>query len=348
MRKKLFFILFAFSILCLFSCNGDEDAQFLLSENTVCDSFYTVSFGTADFDVEPETRATEKTVYGINIEYYKNGTRQGYYAYGLFNDMSNASITLIGGFTYTFTCSIVRSAGDALWYGPYSSNSFSGYAQPFQLNNSASTQCQNKFIEGTGNYLSGLGSGTAIVKSNSASGGYISSEYPSLERYYGKLEGFNPATDGTKVIIPVVKAYFGCKLILNAVEDGTLATKCSSNSKLTFLTASTTNTDKVGEAQIYTFPDVAACWTNSSYSQKVTVQYDYSSNRASLLGNPAWWNLRGSKDISFKRNTLTTLTVCITGDLSGASVGIEDETMGADNVIEFEVDENYNLNQKNN
>lgn len=348
MRKLLFFILSTVSLFWISSCNGDEDVQSLLSENTVCDSLYTVSFGTANFDVETETRATDKTVYGINIEYYKNGTRQGYYAYGLFDDMSNASITLIGGFTYTFTCSIVRSAGDALWYGPYSSNSFSGYADPFQLNNSVSTQCQNKFIEGTGNYLSGLASGTSVVKSSYAAAGYTSSEYPSLERYYGKLEGFNPATDGTKVIIPVVKAYFGCKLILKAVEDGTLATKCTSNSKLTFLTASTTNTDKVGDSQIYTFPDVAACWTNRSYSQKVTVQYDYTSNRASLYWTPNWWNLSGSKEITFKRNILTTLTISVAEDLSGASVGIDDETMDADNVIEFEVDKNYNLNQKNN
>lgn len=318
-------------------------------EESSSDSLYVVSFGTADFDVEQDTRATsQKTIYGINVEYYKNGTRQGYYAYGLFDDMSKASITLIGGFTYTFTCSIVRPAGDQLWYGPYSSNSFSGYAAPFQLNNSVSTQCQNKFVEGTGNYLSGLGAGASVVKSSTASSGYVSKENPSLERYYGKYTDFNPATDGTKVVIPVVKAYFGCKLIVRSVENGTLSTRCSSSSNLPFLSASVTTSDFISDPQIYSFRDVASCWTNNSYSSSVTVQYNYTSNRTSLKGEPDWWNLSGSKNITFKRNVLTTITVSVTEDLSDASFGITDETMGEDNVIEFEVDENYNLNLKDN
>lgn len=347
--KKHLVSLFAFFALLTVGCNN-EDVIDSMSQEMLCgDSLYTVSFGTADFEIESDTRAaTDKTIYGINIEYFKNGTRQGYYAYGLFNDMSKASITLIGGFTYNFTCSIVRSAGDALWYGPYSGNTFSGYAEPFQLNNSPSTQCLNKFIEGTSNYLSGLSSGESVIKSSSASIGYELSYYPSLERYYGKLNSFNPATDGTKVIIPVKKAFFGCKLILKGVTDGRLESRCSSDSDIKFLTASTTTEDFIGNPKIITFPDVAACWTNNSYSMKETVRYDYTSNRCSLQGSPGWWNMYGTKEITFKRNVLTTITIHVTEDLSGAAVGIGDETLGEDNIIEFVLDENYNLYQKDN
>ncbi len=91
-----------FIALSLSSCDNDE---VLADKETDCK--YTISFGTEGVVALSGTRASsDKTIYGINIEYYKNGTRQGYYAYGLFDDMSKATITLIGGFTYTFTCSI--------------------------------------------------------------------------------------------------------------------------------------------------------------------------------------------------------------------------------------------------
>ena len=344
--KKIFNIALFFMAIALTGCSN-EDVILQGEVSTDTDSFYTVSFGTADFDLSNETRASsDKTIYGINIEYYKNGTRQGYYAYGLFDDMSQASITLIGGYTYNFTCSIVRAPGSGhrLWYGPYSKNSFSGYADPFQLNSSVSTQCLNKFVEGTSSYLSGLGTGTSVCVDNSTAG-YGEKKFPKLERYYGKLEGFNPATDGTHVVIPVNKAYFGCKLILKGVKDGTLSTS-SSNSDMYFLTSSTTTEDKVTEERIYTFQDVASCWTNPSYSLSTTLNYTYISNRQNEKGSPTLWNLSGSKTITFKRNVMTTITVSVTEDLSGASIGIGSETLGDDNEIEFGVDDNYSLYQK--
>lgn len=346
--KKIFTIAFFFIAIALCGCSN-EDVMLEKEITAETDSLYTISFGTADFDLSSETRASsDKTIYGINIEYYKNGTRQGFYAYGLFDDMSKASITLIGGFTYNFTCSIVRTpeqGGDRLWYGPYSSNSFSGYADPFQLNSSVSIQCLNKFVEGTSSYLSGLGTGTSVCADNSTAG-YGAKRFPKLERYYGKLEGFNPATDGTHVVIPVNKAYFGCKLILKGVKDGTLSTS-SSNSDIYFLTASTTTEDKVKE-EIYTFQDVASCWTNPSYSLSTTLNYTYISNRQNENGSPTLWNLSGSKTITFKRNVMTTITVSVTEDLSGASVGVSIEEMGPDNEIEFRVDDEYNLYQVDN
>lgn len=346
--KKIFNIALFFMAIALTGCSN-EDVILQGEVSTGSDSLYTVSFGTADFDLLNETRASgSNTIYGINIEYYKNGTRQGYYAYGLFDDMSNASITLIGGYTYNFTCSIVRipESGHKLWYGPYSKNSFSGYADPFQLNSSVSTQCLNKFVEGTTSYLSGLGTGTSVCVDNSTAG-YGAKKFPKLERYYGKLEGFNPATDGTHVVIPVNKAYFGCKLILKGVKDGTLSTS-SSNTDMYFLTSSTTTEDKVTEERIYTFQDVASCWTNPSYSLSTTLKYTYTSNRQKENGSPTLWNLSGSKSITFKRNVMTTITVSVTEDLSGASVGVSLEEMGPDNEIEFRVDDDYNLYQVDN
>ncbi len=348
MKKTLSYMLLCIALLATPSCESADVFEDNVTDITSSDSLYTISLGTANFEVEAETRAgNTKTIYGINVEYYKNGTRQGYYAYGLFDDMSTATITLIGGYTYTFTCSIVRSAGNSLWYGPYSYNSFSGYANPFQLDNSASTQCQNKFVEGTGNYLSGLGSGTAVVKSSTETSGYTSLKNPSLERYYGVLADFNPATDGTKVIIPVNKAYFGCKLILKGVKNGVLSTSCNTDG-FGFLSASTTKNDNVSEGQIYDFADVAACWTNSNYSQTISLNYNYRSNNNDLFGNPTIWNLSGSKSITFKRNVMTTITVSVTEDLSGASVGVSLEEMGPDNEIEFRVDDDYSLYQVEN
>lgn len=340
MKVKIVFGLLLFMGFISSACQPDIENEFIPDVPKEGEQF-TISLGTDGYDMNDVTRATAKTIYGINVEYYRNGVRQGYYAYGLFDDLSNAKLTLIGGYTYTFTCSIARPSSQSLWNGPYGGNSFSGYAAPFQLDNSVSTLVSNSFVTGTDNYLSGLALGKAVVKDAKQSSGYSLLSYPSIERFYGVYSGFNPATDGSRVTIPVNKAYFGCKLILKGVEGGSLTTSCS-DTGMTFLSATTRGADKEGIPTIYTFTDVASCWTNADYSKTVTLNYTYTSDRHNSTSKD-WWDLKGSKSITFKRNVMTTVTVSVNPDLSGAQFGVIEEPFGEDNEIVFEVDENGNL-----
>lgn len=308
---------------------------------------YTISFGTDGIQAEEGTKAIgSNTVYGINVIYYKNGTKQGVYAYGLFNDLSNAKITLIGGYTYDFKCTIVQPGSHHLWYGPYGKNNFSGYAEPFQLNDSDSTPCTNEFVVGTGKYLAGIYSGTAVVAQLSDESKNSKHKYPSLKRYYGEQTGFNPATDGTHVVIPLVKAYFGCQLTVNGIVDGSVTSSWSGDNDIWFLKLSNRTSNYKGGEYIITFPDVEGCWKNNSYSMSKTLAWTYTSVRSSYAGSPTYWNMSGTKSITFKRNVMTKITLNLNVDRSWGGISTTVEDIGDDNVINFGVDNNYNLVQK--
>lgn len=320
-----------FMALLMAACSSQEEEFDDINQPQEPQQTYTVSFGLGNFDANVETRAgSAKTIYGINVWYNKNKDNTYYhYAYGLFDNTNNMSITLIGGYKYKFACSIVRDADEELYYGPYSSNNFSGYAKPFQLNNSSSTALQNKFIISESTYLNGLENGVAVLKSSSASLGYATSGYyPSLERYYGELVGYEPVSNG-KVIIPVKKTYFGNKVVIKGVSGGTVTASCyigSNNSNNTVWSLSGIKTDYAAEGSIYSYYNVSDCWQNEG-TLTGTVTFKYTSDRGS------WWDLSGSKNIVFKRNVMTTITINLSPDFSGGSIGVTEEELGDDNEI---------------
>lgn len=325
--KKIY--LLALLATFLISCSKQED----IPEEDVQQETYVISFGMGNFETNVETRTGEpKTVYGINVYYdkEKDGVQNDHYAYGLFDNMNSNSITLIGGYKYKFVCSLVRDADDHLYYGPYSSNNFSGYAQPFQLSNSSSTAVQNQFIIGSSvPYLSGLESGYAVIQSSASSGYSNSGKYPSLERYYGEYANYVPIAND-RVIIPLKRTYFGNKLIVTGVVNGSVNVTCKIGSDNVWSKSGLTE-DYQSSGSIYSYNNVYQCW-NEENNLTATVSYTYNSNRGD------WWNLSGSKNITFKRNVMTTITINLTPDLSGGSIGITEEPLGDDNLITLKGD----------
>lgn len=79
-------------------------------------------------------------------------------------------------------------------------------------------------------------------------------------------------------------------------------------------------------AIIYSFPDVRDCWENET-ALDATVNWNFTS---SVFDQ---WNQKGTKKVSFKRNTLTTITVSCTPDNSSGPVCINEEAIGEDNKI---------------
>lgn len=321
MRKFLFLSMLS---MFLFSC--DKQEAYLGEEEQ--QETYEISFGMGNFDASVITRAANtKTVYGINVYYdkQKDGVQDDIYAYGLFDDMNYMTITLIGGYKYRFVCSLVRDADDHLYYGPYSSNNFSGYAQPFQLSNSSSTAVQNRFIIGSSiPYLSGLSEGRAVIQDTGSSGYTTSGYYPSLERYYGEFADYVPRSND-RVIIPLKRTFFGNKLIVNGIVDGKVSVSCKVGYDEVWSENGMTE-DYQSAGSIYSYKNVYQCWKEEN-NLAATVSYSYESNRGE------WWNLSGSKNVTFKRNVMTTITINLSPDLSGGSVRIVEEPLGDDNVI---------------
>lgn len=304
------------AILCCISCQK-IDKQIDNAE------YYTVRLGISD---DVQTKAATNNLYGINVYYdpSRDGNSTAHYAYGLFDNKEDMTITLLSGYTYAFKCTLVKDAKDVLYCGQYGGNTFTGYAKPFQTDNSPSTMLSNTFVYGT-TYLSGIKSGLATIKSTSS--GYEEQTMASVQRYYGEISSYVPVSGGT-VVIPLKKTVFGARMIVDKVPEGRLSASCVINSNsFTLLSGNATSTIYDSGGRIFSYPDVYDCWTNEPQIT-ATVNWTFTS---SVFNQ---WNKSGTKTVTFKRNTLTTITISYTPDKAGGTIGIHEEEMGlADNNI---------------
>ena len=92
-----------------------------------------------EVDQEPLTRAeSSDDAYAINVTY-----EDGQYAYGLFDNVADMTITLLSNHRYTVECCLVKNAKNTLFYGQAFNNAYTGYAYPFQTSSSNSTLVNN-------------------------------------------------------------------------------------------------------------------------------------------------------------------------------------------------------------
>lgn len=311
MNTKVLSIPFLLASICLISCHR-ENSQTGEAE------YITVHLGLSD-DASTRGAATDN-LYGINVYYDSahDGNSNTHYAYGLFDNKEDMSITLLSGYTYRFECSLVKDGKSVLYCGQYEGNSYPGYAKPFQTNESTSTVLTNSFLYGT-TYLSGIQSGAATIKSESS--GYEDQIMPSIQRYYGEVSGYTPVQGGT-VEIPLKKTVFGARLIIDTVPHGQLSASCVLNTNsYTILDGYATDHIYDSGAKLYSFPTVRNCSTLTA-----TVNWTFHASFSQ-------YDQSGSETITFKRNTLTTITVSVTPDYSTGIIGINEEGMREDNNI---------------
>ena len=275
-----------------------------------------------DVTQDPITKASTNDAYGINVYYDKegDGATNDVYAYGLFDNVGDMSITLLSGHKYKFTCGLVKDAKNVLYFGQAFSNPYSGYAYPFQTSSSGSTLVGNRFIIGNGVYLSGIGAGGVHLKNNSSPSSSNSTQYASINRYYGETDQYEPVPNGT-VDIYLKRVVFGAKFVISGVVGGSLSVTCGD-----FFNQSYT-TDDSGTEKIYSFTNPWDCWKNET-PLSATVSINYTSNRGGSL-----WNLSNSQSITFRRNVMTTVTINVSPDLSKASLSFTEEPLGDDNDI---------------
>ena len=162
--KRLLLAFFALTIL--WSC--DKGASSEIEYGTPI----TVKLG-IDGDVSVSSESVTKGsadigIYGINVYFdkEKDGNTNDIYAFGIFDNVADMTITMLSGYKYTFKCTLVRNGVDKLYFGQYGSNTYSGYAKPFQTSKTTSSQVSNSFKytnNSGGEYLSGIGSGIAAV-----------------------------------------------------------------------------------------------------------------------------------------------------------------------------------------
>ena len=277
-----------------------------------------------DITEEPLTRADEdapKKLYGINVYSMKtDGSESSYsnYAYGVFDNKEDMVITLLEGYKYKFQCtSVIEGEGKfpSYYFDHSSSNTFS---EPFTVAYGLSVSDVNQFKNSTSIYLRGLEYGDTFT----SNGSYY---YPKMDRYYGEIEDFDPATTNVATI-PLKRTVFGMKLVVPSVHDGSLSVSAKAfepnlYSGREIHIYSQPITEPVESAAIYSFYDVYDCWkAEDTYTASVTLTFEWT--RANGIMQSF------TKDITVKRNVMTVLTVNLDGGsrgTSGVTIGIEEE-----------------------
>ena len=312
--KRFIYVLTAFmSLLAWTSCSKTSDSKKEEGE------MMKVKLNLAgDFDVDvsqdPLTRAESSTdAYAINVTY-----DNGKYAYGLFDNVGDMTITLLSNHTYTFECTLIKDARNTLFFGQAFNNTYSGYAYPFQTNSSNSTMITNSFVVGSGTYFTGFNNGSAHMASTTSPSTSNAMSYPNTNRFYGKTTNYEPVHNGV-INIYLKRAVFGARFVVSGLQEGSLSLQCGD-----FFSRTVTADGTYG--RLYTFTNPATVAMNDT-PLVATLTANYSSSRGSL------WNLTQTQDIQFKRNVWTTVYVQLNPDLSAATFTVTEEEMGEDNII---------------
>ena len=318
----------------LFSCSNNEDELLSKEQEENEQETYTISFDLGgEFISTSETplsrtEVISKKIYGINV-YYKKDDNSPYqnYAYGLFDNIEDMTISLIGGYKYKFECSMVKNDVDTLYYDNHTYYApFYDYYNPNNGYGYRGIKLNNKFNISTtsSTYIKGLKSGTTSISSRNNYEGYnySSTSYPNMDRFYGELEGYVP-TKGGIANIDLKRTAFGLKFIVTPPIDGTLSIGSYSLNPNIKVSADDSTLET---SFMCTFQQIYECWQAENYTQDFTI----------IL---TWNRVNGAtqtfeKIITAKRNVMTTINVNVNGSSTDSSLGVkeEDTPMGSENV----------------
>lgn len=345
MKKiKLFYLLTAATLLSACSSVSVEEPTRPTTpgdEGTVYE--ISLNFGGDFVEVteDPLTRAqdTPKTYYGINIYCMKADGSEGsysHYAYGVFDNKDDMTISLLGGYKYKFQCTSVKETDlYEMYLGDLTHSSYTYLSYPFRESVSSSTlngsdfvykiSKLNKFTTSQTVYLTDLTKGTSKYKRTDSAYGYTY-EYAPIDRYYGELEGFIPSANGV-ASIALKRTVFGINLVINGVPDGSLTWGIKGSYTLPLYLSSATGSDVTEFNCIYTFSEVKDCWSSTDvYNENFTINFTWTRSNG--------FKQTFSETFTGKRNTQTTITVNLKGGANDVTLGIvdDDTPMANDNV----------------
>ncbi|CAK7056150.1 MAG: hypothetical protein PARBA_02019 [Parabacteroides sp.] len=311
-------------ILC--SCSNEVESASEKQEQTIPET-YTVSLGlegdyisTSETPLSKAGETVKKKIYGINV-YYKEDDESEYkrYAYGLFDNVEDMTISLISEYKYKFECTVVKEDEDILYCT--SANEYdSPFGRGYQMSSIKynKTYLANKFIVSTTSsdyFFDMLKYGrTCINSGNMAS-------HPKMDRFYGELAGYTPSVNG-KVNINLKRTVFALKFIVTPPSDGILNVDGDGLCNI-----DVSSTDNIFETEsLYTFYWVYDCWKAENYSENFFIVLIW--KRANGVTQ------RFEKTITVKRNVLTTVNISVNGSTADASIGFNEEStpMGNESV----------------
>ena len=275
--------------------------------------FYTVQLGwggeIVDIAYEPlDTRAATDDLYGIQVYSTPDlELEEGQYvtwnkfAYGLFDDPNNITITLPKGYKYKFEATMIVDGKNRIW-----KNEKDEYFNLFSRRPKLTNTFDYQITEG----INLRNSSVRLKKEES----YKDYYRPNLERFHGELENFNPKQSSSSAIIPMKRVSFGAKF----VATGTLATSGILEIEMEYAPILelelTEGDDSISD--IFTFDDVYGAWLNDDYTETIGVSFKWIREDGSMVP-------LGTHSVKYTRNMTTVVTVTINKDGETEGVGFE-------------------------
>lgn len=193
---------------------------------------YTVKLdcgGELDINQVPLTRFTpdNNDLYGVNVYYMPvSGGTYKHYAYGLFDDLSNATIDLIADYKFKFEVDLIDDGKSKVYSDGIQIEevNYTGYGYPFQAYNNYDgtksltiTKISNAFTYSEDCYFSNLGRSFQIPGTTT-----YNRDPEGVESYYGVAE-VTPTADGETISVFLKRMVYGIKVIANDfLTEGTV------------------------------------------------------------------------------------------------------------------------------
>ena len=283
--------------------------------------FYTVQLGwggeIVDIAYEPlDTRAATDDLYGIQVYSTPDVELEegedvtwNRFAYGLFDDPNNITITLPKGYKYKFEATMIVDGKNRIY--KYEA----GYGSPFILTNGTNMGASNTPITEKFDYQINLGFDNYYISYGETR---LSNNWyghrPNIERFYGELENYSPKQSNNSIVIPMKRISFGAKFIATGTlaTSGTLEIELESAPILEL--ELTEGEDLISD--IFTFGEVFGPWNYDDYTETIGVSFKWIREDGSIVP-------LGTHNVKFTRNMTTVVTVTINKDGETEGVGFE-------------------------
>lgn len=288
-------------VLAFAACsNNGEGAEALPDDGAQEPKEYVVSLGMAGEILEIEESPLSKAegsndLYGVQVYSKTATTEYTPYAYGLFDNTADMTIRLLAGYEYKFVATMVVDGKEKV-QEKYTDDD-EAYLSPFSVSDLNDwTPLKNTFIYGLVKF-DRLDQGYTLYR------GYEEGEYynhPLMERFYGEIEGYIPETE-VGVSIFMKRVCFGVKFIAEGLTDGRLVIDMEETPEM-----SMTMDDVNGIQEMVCFENPYPSglqWTGDDYSETIPVSVTWERADGAIVP------LITNKDITFKRNVLTTITI---------------------------------------
>lgn len=336
MKLRQLFVAAAMAVLAVVSCQKNALPETSDQEQ----EYVTVQLGMGgelDVTYEPMTRGNDNNdLYGIQVYSAPKDQENpswSYYAYGLFDDVNDLTVSLLKGFQYKFVATMVVDGKSKITN--YSTNK---YSYPFYVlgQESGRKLLDNKFTYGAGSHISDIGSGYSYLIEGSSNESYYR---PNTDRYYGELVGYVPEdSSNDKAKIKMVRTSFQATF----QAKGKLAV--TGQLEILMDDAPAVVLDLANEkkhSDYYTFQYVKKAHDNkNSYEEKidVSINWYYQNEDGSTVTVPL-----GTHKITYPRVQNTVLHINLENTNIDGGIGFELTEAG-----EMALGEEYTINDGNN